>query len=49
MPPGTVLIVGAGLAGTRAAETLRAEGFEGRVILAGDEPTAPYERPTLSK
>jgi NADPH-dependent 2,4-dienoyl-CoA reductase/sulfur reductase-like enzyme len=44
-----VLIVGAGLAGSRAAETLRAEGFEGRVILAGDEPTAPYERPALSK
>src|SRR6516162_6543576 len=47
--PGTVLIVGAGLAGSRTAETLRAEGFEGRVILAGDEPTAPYERPALSK
>jgi 3-phenylpropionate/trans-cinnamate dioxygenase ferredoxin reductase subunit len=49
MPPGTVIIVGAGLAGSRAAETLRAEGFEGCVILAGDEPTAPYERPALSK
>jgi len=49
MPPRTVLVVGAGLAGARAAETLRAEGFEGRVILAGDEPTAPYERPALSK
>jgi NADPH-dependent 2,4-dienoyl-CoA reductase/sulfur reductase-like enzyme len=49
MPPGTVLIVGAGLAGSRAAETLRAAGFDGRVILAGDEPTAPYERPALSK
>jgi NADPH-dependent 2,4-dienoyl-CoA reductase/sulfur reductase-like enzyme len=49
MPPGTVLIVGAGLAGTRAAETLRADGFEGRVIVAGDEKTAPYERPALSK
>jgi NADPH-dependent 2,4-dienoyl-CoA reductase/sulfur reductase-like enzyme len=47
--PRTVLVAGAGLAGTRAAETLRAEGFEGRVILAGDEPTAPYERPALSK
>jgi 3-phenylpropionate/trans-cinnamate dioxygenase ferredoxin reductase subunit len=49
MPPGTVLIVGAGLAGSRTAETLRAEGFDGRVILAGDEPVAPYERPALSK
>jgi NADPH-dependent 2,4-dienoyl-CoA reductase/sulfur reductase-like enzyme len=49
MPTRTILIIGAGLAGTRAAETLRAEGFEGRVILAGDEPTAPYERPALSK
>jgi 3-phenylpropionate/trans-cinnamate dioxygenase ferredoxin reductase subunit len=49
MPPGTVLVVGAGLAGSRAAETLRAEGFEGRIVLAGDEPTAPYERPALSK
>jgi 3-phenylpropionate/trans-cinnamate dioxygenase ferredoxin reductase subunit len=49
MSPGTVLVVGAGLAGSRAAETLRAEGYEGRLILAGDEPTAPYERPALSK
>ena len=44
-----VLIVGAGLAGSRCAETLRAEGFEGRVILAGEEPVPPYERPALSK
>jgi NADPH-dependent 2,4-dienoyl-CoA reductase/sulfur reductase-like enzyme len=49
MPPGTVLVAGAGLDGARTAETLRADGFEGRVILAGDEPTAPYERPALSK
>jgi hypothetical protein len=49
MPPGTVLVVGAGLAGSRAAETLRADGFNGRIVLAGDEPTAPYERPALSK
>ena len=48
-PTSTVLIVGAGLAGARAAETLRAEGFDGRVLLVGDEPVAPYERPALSK
>jgi 3-phenylpropionate/trans-cinnamate dioxygenase ferredoxin reductase subunit len=46
---GTVVIAGAGLAGARCAETLRAEGFEGRIVLVGDEPTAPYERPALSK
>jgi 3-phenylpropionate/trans-cinnamate dioxygenase ferredoxin reductase subunit len=45
----TVVIVGAGLAGARAAETLRAEGFDGRVLLLGEEPVAPYERPALSK
>lgn len=44
-----VLIVGAGLAGARCAETLRAEGYEGRIVLAGEEPVAPYERPALSK
>ena len=45
----TVAIVGAGLAGARAAETLRACGFDGRVVLVGDEPVPPYERPALSK
>lgn len=45
----TVVIVGAGLAGARTAETLRAEGFDGRVVLLGDEPVGPYERPALSK
>jgi NAD(P)H-nitrite reductase large subunit len=45
----TVVIAGAGLAGARAAETLRAEGFDGRVVLVGEEPVAPYERPALSK
>ena len=44
-----VVIVGAGLAGARCAETLRAEGFEGRVVLVGEEQAAPYERPALSK
>jgi 3-phenylpropionate/trans-cinnamate dioxygenase ferredoxin reductase component len=47
--PDSVLVVGAGLAGTRCAETLRAEGFEGRIVLAGEEPIPPYERPALSK
>ncbi|WP_042400985.1 NAD(P)/FAD-dependent oxidoreductase [Streptacidiphilus carbonis] len=45
----TYVIVGAGLAGAKAAETLRAEGFTGRVILVGEEREAPYERPGLSK
>ncbi|MFG2328494.1 NAD(P)/FAD-dependent oxidoreductase [Streptomyces sp. NPDC048604] len=43
------VIVGGGLAGAKAAETLRAEGFNGRVILIGDERDHPYERPPLSK
>src|ERR1700690_179572 len=45
----TFVIVGAGQAGGRAAETLRAEGFEGRIILIGSEDERPYERPPLSK
>ncbi|HXV32429.1 MAG TPA: FAD-dependent oxidoreductase [Gaiellaceae bacterium] len=49
MSPRRVLIVGAGLAGSRCAEVLRAEGFGGEVVLAGDEPQPPYERPALSK
>lgn len=43
------VIAGAGLAGAKAAETLRAEGFEGPVVLLGDEHERPYERPPLSK
>ena len=43
------VIVGAGLAGAKAAETLREEGFDGPVILIGDEAERPYERPPLSK
>jgi 3-phenylpropionate/trans-cinnamate dioxygenase ferredoxin reductase component len=46
---GTVLVVGAGLAGARCAETLRAEGFDGELLLVGDDPHPPYERPALSK
>jgi NADPH-dependent 2,4-dienoyl-CoA reductase/sulfur reductase-like enzyme len=49
MTPRSVLVVGAGLAGARCAETLRAEGFEGDVVLVGEEPVPPYERPALSK
>jgi 3-phenylpropionate/trans-cinnamate dioxygenase ferredoxin reductase component len=45
----TFVIVGGGLAGAKAAETLREEGFTGRVILVGDEHEHPYERPPLSK
>lgn len=46
---GTVLIAGAGLAGARCAESLRTFGWSGRIVVAGDEPHAPYERPALSK
>jgi 3-phenylpropionate/trans-cinnamate dioxygenase ferredoxin reductase subunit len=42
-------IVGAGLAGAKAAETLREEGYDGRLVLLGAEPERPYERPPLSK
>ena len=45
----TYVIVGASLAGAKAAETLRAEGFTGRVVLIGEETEPPYERPPLSK
>ncbi len=45
----TYVIVGASLAGAKAAETLRTEGFDGRVVLIGEEPVRPYERPPLSK
>ena len=45
----TFIIVGASLAGAKAAETLRTEGFDGRVVLIGEETERPYERPMLSK
>ena len=45
----TVAIIGAGLAGHAAAEALRTEGFTGRVIIFGEEPQRPYDRPPLSK
>ena len=45
----TFAIVGAGSAGAKAAEALRQEGFDGRIVLIGAEPRRPYERPPLSK
>ncbi|HZV27863.1 MAG TPA: FAD-dependent oxidoreductase, partial [Acidothermaceae bacterium] len=45
----TFVIVGGGLAGAKAAEALRSQGFDGRLILLGGEHHAPYERPPLSK
>ncbi len=45
----TFVIVGASLAGAKAAQALREEGFAGRVVLIGEEPVRPYERPPLSK
>ena len=48
-PPESIVIVGASLTGAKAAETLRTEGYGGRVVLVGTEPVRPYERPPLSK
>jgi 3-phenylpropionate/trans-cinnamate dioxygenase ferredoxin reductase subunit len=45
----TILIVGGGQAGAQAIDTLRREGFAGRLVLIGDEPELPYQRPPLSK
>jgi NADPH-dependent 2,4-dienoyl-CoA reductase/sulfur reductase-like enzyme len=45
----TFVLVGGGLAGAKAAETLREEGFDGRLVLVAEEPERPYERPPLSK
>ncbi|MCC5575916.1 FAD-dependent oxidoreductase [Microtetraspora sp. AC03309] len=45
----TYAIVGAGLAGAKAAQTLREEGFTGEIVLIGAEQERPYERPPLSK
>src|SRR5438067_13181006 len=45
----THVIVGGGLAAGKAAEALRQEGFDGRVVLVGEETERPYERPPLSK
>ena len=45
----TFIIVGASLGGAKAAEELRRQGFDGRILLLGAEPERPYERPPLTK
>ncbi|MEP6884127.1 MAG: FAD-dependent oxidoreductase [Gammaproteobacteria bacterium] len=45
----TIVIIGGGQAGAQAIDTLRREGFSGRLVLIGDEPELPYQRPPLSK
>jgi 3-phenylpropionate/trans-cinnamate dioxygenase ferredoxin reductase subunit len=45
----SLVIIGASLAGAKAAESARSNDFDGRVVLVGDEPALPYERPPLSK
>ncbi len=47
-PDGTIVVVGASLAGLRAAEEIRHEGHPGPVIIVGEEVHAPYDRPPLS-
>jgi len=48
-PDSTVVVIGASLAGLRAAEEVRHEGHSGPLIVIGDEPHVPYDRPPLSK
>lgn len=45
----TFIVIGAGHAGGQAAAALRSKGFEGDIVMFGDEPYVPYERPPLSK
>ncbi|WP_333740287.1 NAD(P)/FAD-dependent oxidoreductase [Streptomyces sp. IBSBF 2806] len=45
----TVAVVGASLAGLSAARSLRKQGYDGRLVVVGDEPHRPYDRPPLSK
>ncbi len=46
---GTVVVVGSSIGGVRAAQSLRSEGYEGRVVLVGEETQLPYDKPPLSK
>lgn len=46
---GTVVVVGSSVAGVRTAQALRSEGYEGRVVLVGEETGLPYDKPPLSK
>jgi len=48
-PMQQILIVGAGHAGFQCAASLRQEGFDGHIVLIGDEACLPYQRPPLSK
>jgi NADPH-dependent 2,4-dienoyl-CoA reductase/sulfur reductase-like enzyme len=48
-PPSRVVVVGASLAGLRAAEAVRRSGFDGELVVVGSEPHMPYNRPPLSK
>jgi 3-phenylpropionate/trans-cinnamate dioxygenase ferredoxin reductase subunit len=45
----TILIIGGGQAGAQAIDTLRREGYDGRIVLVGEEAVLPYQRPPLSK
>lgn len=49
MTPSKVVVVGASIGGLTVAETLRQEGFDGEILVLGDEPHLPYTRPPLSK
>ena len=44
----TVVVVGASLAGVRAAEAIRLGGYDGELVVVGEEPHRPYDRPPLS-
>ena len=47
--PRTVVVVGSSIGGVRTAQALRSEGFPGRIVLIGEEPDLPYDKPPLSK